>query len=97
MPAEVQRRRLRRRLPRAVPRPPRLRRGQRRQRSGRGPPGRRRRHQIAEIDIANTGGWQSWETVPINRTGGATGVHDVYLVFNGSTSDFVNVHWFTFQ
>lgn len=52
---------------------------------------------IAEIDIANTGGWQSWKTVPINLAGGATGVHDVYLVFNGSTSDFVNVHWFSFQ
>ncbi|MFF7635806.1 beta-1,3-glucanase family protein [Kitasatospora sp. NPDC008050] len=52
---------------------------------------------IAEIDLADTGGWQSWETVPTNLTGTATGVHDVYLTFIGSTSDFVNVHWFTFS
>ncbi|MER5638894.1 beta-1,3-glucanase family protein [Kitasatospora sp. NPDC002227] len=52
---------------------------------------------IAEIDLGSTGGWQSWRTVPANVTGTATGVHDVYLVFSGSTSDFVNVHWFTFQ
>ena len=53
---------------------------------------------LAEIDIANTGGWQSWETVPMNLGGTATGVHDLYVTFSsGSTSDFVNVHWFTFS
>ncbi|MFD0331643.1 beta-1,3-glucanase family protein [Streptacidiphilus monticola] len=52
---------------------------------------------IAEIDLASTGGWQSWRTVPINISGTATGVHDVYLTFIGSTSDFVNVNWFTFS
>ncbi|MFE0465300.1 beta-1,3-glucanase family protein [Kitasatospora sp. NPDC058965] len=52
---------------------------------------------IAEIDLGSTGGWQSWQTVPINLAGTATGVHDVYLTFIGSTSDFVNVHWFTFS
>ncbi|MBV6695515.1 beta-1,3-glucanase family protein [Kitasatospora aureofaciens] len=52
---------------------------------------------LAEIDLANTGGWQSWQTVPINLSGSVTGVHDVYLTFIGSTSDFVNLHWFTFS
>ena len=51
---------------------------------------------IAEIDFGNNGGWQSWQTVPANITGSVTGVHDVYLVFAGSTSDFVNVNWFSF-
>lgn len=51
---------------------------------------------IAEIDFANNGGWQSWQTVPANIVAPATGVHDVYLVFAGGTSDFVNVNWFTF-
>ena len=51
---------------------------------------------IAEIDFANNGGWQAWQTVPANIVAPATGVHDVYLVFSGSTSDFVNVNWFTF-
>ncbi len=52
---------------------------------------------VAVIDIGNTGGWQNWETVPMNLSGSVTGVHDVYLVFNGSTLNFVNVNWFTFQ
>ena len=52
---------------------------------------------VAEIDVGDTGGWQSWRTVPINLTGAATGVHDVYLTFIGSASDFVNLHWFTFS
>lgn len=46
--------------------------------------------------IANTGGWQSWETVPANMSQ-VTGVHDVYLTFtSGQPADFVNVNWFTF-
>ncbi|MFJ8272054.1 beta-1,3-glucanase family protein [Streptomyces sp. NPDC094154] len=51
---------------------------------------------IAEIDFANNGGWQNWQTVPANIVASATGVHDVYLVFSGSSSDFVNINWFTF-
>ncbi|WP_435177458.1 beta-1,3-glucanase family protein [Actinacidiphila sp. bgisy145] len=51
---------------------------------------------VAEIDFANNGGWQNWQTVPANVVASATGVHDVYLVFSGSSSDFVNINWFTF-
>ncbi|MFR0357440.1 beta-1,3-glucanase family protein [Streptomyces sediminimaris] len=51
---------------------------------------------IAEIDFANNGGWQNWQTVPANIVASATGVHDVYLVFSGSSSDFTNINWFTF-
>ncbi|MFF7334718.1 beta-1,3-glucanase family protein [Streptomyces sp. NPDC008150] len=51
---------------------------------------------IAEIDFGNNGGWQNWQSVPANITASATGVHDVYLVFSGSTSDFANINWFTF-
>lgn len=51
---------------------------------------------IAEIDFGNNGGWQNWQTVPANVVASATGVHDVYLVFTGSTSDFANINWFTF-
>jgi Carbohydrate binding module (family 6)/Glycosyl hydrolases family 16 len=51
---------------------------------------------IGSFSIGNTGGWQSWRTVPAN-TGGVTGVHDVYLTFtSGQPADFVNVNWFTF-
>jgi hypothetical protein len=51
---------------------------------------------IAEIDFANNGGWQQWQTVPANITGSATGVHDLYLTFSGGSADFVNINWFTF-
>ncbi|MEZ0109452.1 hypothetical protein ABH920_003466 [Catenulispora sp. EB89] len=51
---------------------------------------------IGSFALGNTGGWQSWETVPAN-IGRVTGVHTVYLVFSsGQPADFVNVHWFTF-
>jgi hypothetical protein len=53
--------------------------------------------QIAEIDFGNSGGWQTWRTVPANVTASVTGVRDVYLTFaSGSGQDFVNVNWFTF-
>lgn len=52
---------------------------------------------IGSFAIANTGGWQSWRTVPANISP-VTGVHDVYLTFtSGQPADFVNVNWFTFE
>lgn len=51
---------------------------------------------IGSFAIANTGGWQSWRTVPAN-IGAVTGTHDVYLTFtSGQPADFVNVNWFSF-
>jgi len=51
---------------------------------------------IGSFSIGNTGGWQSWETVPANIST-VTGTHTVYLVFSsGQSADFVNLHWFTF-
>jgi hypothetical protein len=51
---------------------------------------------IGSFAIANTGGWQSWRTVPANIAA-VTGVHDVYLTFtSGQPADFVNLNWFTF-
>jgi len=51
---------------------------------------------IGSFAIANTGGWQSWRTVPGN-VGATTGVHTVYLTFtSGQPADFVNVNWLTF-
>jgi len=52
---------------------------------------------VGSFAIANTGGWQSWRTVPSN-IGRVTGVHTVYLTFaSGQPADFVNVNWFTFS
>ncbi|MFF2124543.1 glycoside hydrolase family 16 protein [Streptomyces olivochromogenes] len=51
---------------------------------------------IGSFAVGNTGGWQSWRTVPANITG-VTGTHDVYLTFtSGQPADFVTVNWFDF-
>ncbi len=51
---------------------------------------------IGSFAVANTGGWQSWITVPANITR-TTGTHTVYLKFvSGQPADFANVNWFTF-
>jgi hypothetical protein len=51
---------------------------------------------VGSFSIGNTGGWQSWQTVPANIST-VTGKHTVYLVFSsGQSADFVNIHWLTF-
>ncbi len=51
---------------------------------------------IGSFAIANTGGWQSWRTVPANIAA-TTGRHTVFLRFaSGQPADFVNLNWFTF-
>ncbi|MFJ6198504.1 carbohydrate-binding protein [Micromonospora sp. NPDC092111] len=52
---------------------------------------------IGSFAVGNTGGWQSWRSVPGNVTA-VTGRHAVYLTFSsGQGADFVNVNWFTFR
>ncbi len=52
---------------------------------------------IGSFAVANTGGWQSWRSVPGN-VGAVTGTHTVYLTFtSGQPADFVNVNWFQFR
>lgn len=50
---------------------------------------------IGSVNIPNTGGWQTWQTVsaPVS---GASGKHSLYLVFRG-TSGIGNVNWFQFS
>ncbi|MCQ9180135.1 carbohydrate-binding protein [Streptomyces sp. IBSBF 2953] len=51
---------------------------------------------IGSFAVGNTGGWQSWRTIPANISS-VTGTHDVYLTFtSGQPADFVNVNWFSF-
>ncbi|MET1073153.1 MAG: glycosyl hydrolase, partial [Umezawaea sp.] len=51
---------------------------------------------LASFAVANTGGWQTWRTVPANMSA-LTGKQDVYLTFtSGQPADFVNVNWFSF-
>ena len=50
---------------------------------------------VATVNVPITGGWQTWTTVtaPVS---GASGVNDVYLVFQGTTS-IGNINWFQFK
>lgn len=51
---------------------------------------------IGSFAIGNTGGWQSWRTVPADIAP-VTGRHTVYLTFSsGQPQDYVNINWFTF-
>lgn len=52
--------------------------------------------QIGTCNVANTGGWQSWATVT-GTASGASGVQDLYLVFAGTTTDYLfNINHFVF-
>jgi glucosylceramidase len=53
---------------------------------------------IATVTLPVTGGWQTWQKVNATVTG-ASGVHDVYMVFGGggTTDSISNVNWFQFQ
>ncbi|WP_239153021.1 beta-1,3-glucanase family protein [Virgisporangium aliadipatigenens] len=51
---------------------------------------------VGTLAIGNTGGWQSWRTVP-GGLANTTGVHEVFLTFtSGQPADFVNVNWVQF-
>ncbi|GIJ49474.1 endo-1,3-beta-glucanase [Virgisporangium aliadipatigenens] len=51
---------------------------------------------IGSFAVGNTGGWQTWRTIPANISN-VTGKHTVYLTFtSGQPADFLNVNWFTF-
>ena len=51
---------------------------------------------IGSFAVGNTGGAQSWRTVPANIAG-TTGTHNVYLTFtSGQPAAFVSVNWFDF-
>jgi hypothetical protein len=52
---------------------------------------------IGSFAIGNTGGWQSWRSVPGNASN-VSGRHTVFLTFtSGQPNDFVNVNWFHFR
>jgi beta-glucanase (GH16 family) len=52
---------------------------------------------IGSFALANTGGWQSWRSIPGNASN-VTGSQTVFLTFTSGQPDaFVNVDWFTFR
>jgi arabinoxylan arabinofuranohydrolase len=46
--------------------------------------------------VPGTGGWQTWVTKSCTVEG-ATGVHDLYLVFTGGSGSLMNVNWWRFK
>ncbi|MEU9663554.1 beta-1,3-glucanase family protein [Streptomyces chartreusis] len=59
--------------------------------------GSRNGTKIAEIDLSNTGGWQSFTTLAMNLSRPVSGKQDLYLTFIGSRSNFVNINWIRFD
>jgi hypothetical protein len=52
---------------------------------------------IGSIAVGDTGGWQSWRSVPGNVSA-VTGRQTVFLTFtSGQPAEFVNVDWFHFR
>lgn len=52
---------------------------------------------LGSFAVGNTGGWQSWRSIPGNVSA-VTGVRTVYLTFSsGQPAEFVNLNWFTFR
>jgi beta-glucanase (GH16 family) len=52
---------------------------------------------IGSFALANTGGWQTWQSIPGNVSE-VTGTHTVHLTFaSGQPADFVNVNWIQFR
>jgi glucosylceramidase len=55
---------------------------------------------VASVPIPSTGGFQSWQTTQPVTVSGATGVHDLYVVFKApasGTTALGNVNWFKFN
>ncbi|MDQ1652273.1 MAG: hypothetical protein QOI35_1473 [Cryptosporangiaceae bacterium] len=52
---------------------------------------------IGTIAVGNTGGWQSWRSIPGNAAN-VTGKQTVYMTFtSGQPNAYANVNWFTFR
>ena len=51
---------------------------------------------VGNLKVGGTGGWQNWEEVSTNVSG-ASGEHDLYLVFNGGDVYLMNVDWWQFS
>ncbi len=51
---------------------------------------------LGSFALGNTGGWQSWRSVPATISA-TTGTHTVFLKFvSGQSADFLNLNWLTF-
>jgi len=51
---------------------------------------------LATVTVPITGGWQTWTTVTASTSLVTSGIHDLYVVFKGTTS-IGNLNWFAFK
>ncbi|MBP5362050.1 MAG: family 43 glycosylhydrolase [Ruminococcus sp.] len=51
---------------------------------------------VGNLKTGGTGGWHNWEEVSCDVSG-ASGEHDLYLVFNGGDGYLMNVDWWKFD
>jgi glucosylceramidase len=55
---------------------------------------------VASVTVPSTGGWETWQTTPASSVTGASGVHDLYVVFKApasGTASLGNLNWFQFN
>jgi O-glycosyl hydrolase len=55
---------------------------------------------VASVTVPSTGGWETWQTILQTNVSGASGVHDLYVVFNApgsGTTGLGNINWFQFN
>jgi glucosylceramidase len=48
---------------------------------------------VGTVSVPNTGGWETWTTISTSASG-ASGIHDLYVVFRNGPS---NINWFQFD
>ena len=51
---------------------------------------------VGNLKVGGTGGWTNWQEFSCDVSG-ATGEHDLYLVFNGGDNFLMNVDWWQFD
>ena len=51
---------------------------------------------VGTLKVGDTGGWHEWQELSCN-VAGASGEHDLYLVFNGGDGYLMNVDWWKFD
>ncbi|MGB6429079.1 MAG: carbohydrate-binding protein [Candidatus Acidiferrales bacterium] len=55
---------------------------------------------VASVTVPSTGGWETWQTTSPANVSGASGVHDLYVVFSApasGTTSLGNINWFRFN
>jgi fibronectin type 3 domain-containing protein len=50
---------------------------------------------VGTATVSGTGSWQAWQTIQCSVSG-ATGIHNLYLVFTGTSGGLYNLNWFIF-